>query len=131
MRVRIRDTVDAAGQEDERAMPFAWLQLEPFAGTVWGAGQPELRLIHLARRQREMPGPGACGWTTGLLVGSQAEVSRARGIVPCSVTAARDDCVLTTRSRYLPGKDRGRLEREDDAAVFVGIGQYTGPSTRA
>jgi hypothetical protein len=112
-------------------MPFAWLQLEPFAGTVWGAGQPELRLIHLARRQREMPGPGACGWTTGLLVGSQAEVSRARGIVPCSVTAARDDRVLTTRSRYLPGKDRGRLEREDDAAVFVGIGQYTGPSTRA
>ena len=40
----IRDAVDAAGREADMETPFAWLRLEPSAGSGPGGGQPELRL---------------------------------------------------------------------------------------
>lgn len=43
-KAQIRDAIEAAGQRANAATPFAWLRLEPPAGSGPGGGQPELRL---------------------------------------------------------------------------------------
>lgn len=43
-KAQIREAAEAAGQRADADAPFAWLRLEPPAGSGPGGGQPELRL---------------------------------------------------------------------------------------
>ncbi len=70
-KTRIRDAVDAAGQDADMDAPFAWLRLEPPAGNGPGGGQPELRLTlwpdgkERCLAQAHTHGPPVCWYGAG------------------------------------------------------------------